>query len=168
MKLGAKRWWTRFITVLAVLLVSAASLSLGFRLLIDAVPGYRGDLERLVTASVGHPARIGTMALTWRAFSPTLELHDLALLDAAGQSLLEARKLSLGISLGRLISGPRAPDRIEAEGLQLIAHADASEKARSDAAQVRERRGREFAYAGNRAGGKICRRFVGFCDRACF
>lgn len=125
MKLAAKRWWTRLITVSAVLLISVATISLGFRLLIDAVPGYRGDVERFVTASVGHPARIGTMALTWRGLSPTLELHDLALLDGDGAALLEAPKLRLGLSLGRLIAGPRVPDRIEAEGLQLVVHADA-------------------------------------------
>ncbi|MDP3294239.1 MAG: AsmA-like C-terminal region-containing protein [Nevskia sp.] len=125
MKLAAKRWWTRLITVLAVLLISVATISLGFRLLIDAVPGYRGDVERFVTASVGHPTRIGTMALTWRGLSPTLELHDLALLDDSGAALLKAPKLRLGLSLGRLIAGPRVPDRIEAEGLQLVAHADA-------------------------------------------
>ncbi|WP_293391009.1 YhdP family protein [Nevskia sp.] len=125
MKLVAKRWWTRLITVLAVLLITVATISLGFRLLIDAVPGYRGDVERFVTASVGHPTRIGTMALTWRGLSPTLELRDLALLDDSGAALLKAPKLRLGLSLGRLIAGPRVPDRIEAEGLQLVAHADA-------------------------------------------
>lgn len=145
MKLRAKRWWTRFVTVLAVLLVSAASLSLGFRLLVDAAPGYRDDLERFVAASVGHPARIGAMALTWQALRPTLELHELVLLDAGGGRLLEARRLRLGISLGRLLTGPRLPDRIEVEGLQLVAHADADGHLRLEGIDLTGRGDRSLA-----------------------
>ncbi len=136
MKLAAKRWWTRLVSLLALLLVAIATISLGFRVLVDAVPGYRGNLEDFVAASVGHPARIGTMALTWRGLSPTLELHELALLDGQGKALLEARKLRLGISLGRLIAGPRVPDRVEAEGLQLVARAEADGRLRLEGVEL--------------------------------
>jgi len=120
-----KRWWTRLITLLAVLTVAAAAISAGFTVLIDAVPGYRIDLQNAVAQAVGHPARIGSMALTWSGPRPTLDLRNVALLDARGAPLLELRRIRLGLSPTRLITGPRTPDRVEIDGLQLAAAIDA-------------------------------------------
>ncbi|WP_293000763.1 YhdP family protein [Nevskia sp.] len=125
MKRNRKRWWTRLVTVLAVFTVFAATLSVGFRLLVDSVPSYRIELERQVAKAVGHPTRVGSMALTWRGIRPTLELRGIALLDAAGVPLLEAERLRLGFSIWRLAFGPRVPSAIDALGVQLFASADA-------------------------------------------
>ena len=132
MKRTRKRWWTRLITLLAVLTVAAASISAGFTVLIDSVPAYRHDLEAAVARAVGHPARIGAMALTWSGPRPTLDLREVALLDAAGQPLLDLRRIRLGLSPTRLITGPRTPDRIEIDGLQLAAEIDADGQLRLD------------------------------------
>ena len=124
MKRSRKRWWTRLITLLAVLTVAAASISAGFTLLIDSVPSYRHDLENAVAKAVGHPARIGSMALTWSGLRPTLDLRDVALLDAQNAPLLDVRRIRLGLSPTRLITGPRTPDRVEIDGVQLSARID--------------------------------------------
>ncbi len=125
MKRSRKRWWTRLVTLLAVLTVSAAAISAGFTVLIDAVPAYRRDLEAAVASALGHPARIGSMALTWSGPRPTLDLRDVALLAADGTPLLDLRRLRLGLSPTRMITGPRTPDRVEVDGLTLAAAIDA-------------------------------------------
>lgn len=126
MKQNRRRWWTTLVTALAALIVLVATLSVLFRVAVNAVPGYRAKLEQFVAISVGHPARIGAMALTWRGLRPTLDLRDIALLDASGQPLLAARRLRLGIDLGRLIAGGRTPDRVDISGLQLDAEVSAA------------------------------------------
>ncbi|MCX7069400.1 MAG: YhdP family protein [Gammaproteobacteria bacterium] len=132
MKRTRKRWWTRLITLLAVLTVAAASISAVFTVLVDAVPGYRFDLQDAIGRAVGHPVRIGAMALTWRGPRPTLDLRDIALLDDHGGALLDLRRLRLGLSPTRLITGPRTPDRIEIDGLQLAARVDADGRLQID------------------------------------
>lgn len=140
MKRRAKRWWTWLVTLLAVLTVAAASLSAGFTVLVDSLPGYRRDAEVALAGAVGHPARIGALALTWSGLRPTLELRDVALLDAAGAApLASLRRLRLGLSPTRLLAGPRTPDRIEADGLQLTARIDAEGRVRLDGLQLRDR-----------------------------
>uniref|UniRef100_UPI0025E478CF YhdP family phospholipid transporter n=1 Tax=Nevskia sp. TaxID=1929292 RepID=UPI0025E478CF len=132
MKRTAKRWWTRLITVLAVLTVAAAAISAGFALLIDSVPGYRHDLESAVAKAVGHPARVGSMALTWSGLRPTLDLREVALLDDRGAPLLAARRIRLGLSPTRLVTGPRTPDRVEIDGVQLGVQIDLDGRIRLD------------------------------------
>lgn len=132
MKRTRKRWWTRLITLLAVLTVAAASISAVFTVLVDAVPGYRLDLQEAIGRTVGHPVRIGAMALTWRGPRPTLDLRDIALLDDQGRALLDLRRLRLGLSPTRLIAGPRTPDRIEIDGLQLTARVAADGRLQID------------------------------------
>lgn len=107
-------------TIVSVLTVAAASLSLGFRMLLDAMPGYRTQLEAYVAQSIGQPVRIGSMALAWRYFQPVLDLHEVVLLapgDDATQ--LEIQRLSLGYSLVRLAGGHWGPSRVEAGGIVL-------------------------------------------------
>ncbi|MBA4284739.1 MAG: TIGR02099 family protein [Xanthomonadaceae bacterium] len=145
MKRNRKRWWTRLITLLAVLTVAAAAISAGFTVLIDAVPGYRIDLQNAVARAVGHPARIGSMALTWSGPRPTLDLRNVALLDARGAPLLELRRIRLGLSPTRLITGPRTPDRVEIDGLQLAAAIDADGQLHLDGIDLSGRGDRSLA-----------------------
>lgn len=126
MRRSGRRWWTRLVTVLAVLIVAIAALGAVFRIAVNAVPGYRSELEAFVSRSVGHPAQIGSMALTMRWLQPTLELRDVALLDqASGAVLLEARQFRLGFGVVSLLRGGIVPNRIEASGIQLDADIDA-------------------------------------------
>jgi len=127
MRKQRRRWWTRLVTVLAVLTVTAATLSALFRLALDAVPGYRHDVETFVARSVGHPTRIGAIGLTWHHLRPTLELHDIAMYDAdSGATLLETGGLRLGFGLLKLLHGRYEPGWIELNGLDLDADVDAN------------------------------------------
>jgi uncharacterized protein (TIGR02099 family) len=138
-KRTAKRWWTRLITALAVLTIAAAAISAGFAVLVDSVPGWRHDVEAQLAQAVGHPARIGTLALTWSGLRPTLDLREVALLDApAGAPLATLRRLRLGLSPMRLLTGPRTPDRVEADGLSLTVRVAADGRIRVDGIAPRD------------------------------
>ncbi len=119
-----RRWWTWGLSTVAALVVLAATLSLVFRLAIDAVPGYRDKLQNLVAQAAGHPTRIGSMALTWEGLQPSLDLRDVALLDEQGKPLLQASRLRIGFSLRRLLGADWVPGTIEVYGLQLEADVD--------------------------------------------
>ena len=119
-----RRWWTWGLSTVAALVVLAATLSLVFRLVVDAVPDYRDKLQNLVAQAAGHPTRIGSMALTWQRLQPSLDLRDVALLDAQGKPLLQVSRLRLGFSLGRLLTANWIPGTIEVYGLQLEADVD--------------------------------------------
>ncbi|HWY25861.1 MAG TPA: hypothetical protein VNX47_13135, partial [Nevskia sp.] len=120
-----RRWWTWGLSIAAGLVVLAATLSLSFRLVMDAAPGYRDKLQNLVAQAVGHPTRIGAMALTWQGLQPSLDLRDVAVLDEQGKPLLQAARLRLGFSLRRLAGRNWVPGNIEVQGLQLEADVDA-------------------------------------------
>ncbi len=124
MERSRRRWWTFGLSTVAALVVLAATLSLTFRLVVDAVPGYRERLQGLVTQAAGHPSRIGSMALTWQDLQPSLDLRDVALLDAQGQPLLRVSRLRLGFKLRRLLRADWVPGTIELYGLQLEADVD--------------------------------------------
>ena len=119
-----RRWWTWGLSTAAALVVLAATLSLTFRLVMDAVPDYRDKLQNLVAQAAGHPTRIGAMALTWESLQPSLDLRDVALLDEQGKPLLQASRLRLGFSLRRLLGADWVPGTIEVYGLQLEADVD--------------------------------------------
>jgi uncharacterized protein (TIGR02099 family) len=119
-----RRWWTWSLSVAATLVVLAATLSLGFRFVVDAVPGYRDRLQAKVSEAVGHPVQIGAITLTWHGLRPSLDLRDLALLDTAGHPALRMERLRLGFSLLRLATADLIPDTVEVHGLKLEADVD--------------------------------------------
>ena len=119
-----RRWWTFALTVATVLMVFAATLSVTFRLAVNAVPGYRSQVQAYVAKAVGHPARIGAMNLTWRHLRPSLDFQDVALLDAAGAPLAHLDRLRLGFTLRRLIARDWLPSTAEIYGLRLEADID--------------------------------------------
>jgi uncharacterized protein (TIGR02099 family) len=125
MQRNRRRWWTWGLSIAASLVVLAATLSLLFRLAVDAVPGYRDKLQSLVTETAGHPTRIGAMALTWQRLRPSLDLRDVALLDPQGKPLLQVARLRLGFGLWRLFHADWTPGIVEVYGLQLEADVDA-------------------------------------------
>jgi uncharacterized protein (TIGR02099 family) len=120
-----RRLWTLALSTAAALVVLAATLSLSFRLIVDSVPGYRDKLQNVVSQAAGHPARIGSMALTWQGLRPSLDLRDVALLDDQGKPLLQLSRLLLGFSLERLLKTDWMPSTVDIYGLKLEADVDA-------------------------------------------
>jgi uncharacterized protein (TIGR02099 family) len=109
----------------AVLVIMAAAASGLFQFAVQAVPGYRDDVERYVRDVSGRPVRIGALGLTWHYYYPSLELIGVALLAEDGKTVvLQAERLRLGFGLMRLIRGDYVPTRLELHGLALDARID--------------------------------------------
>jgi uncharacterized protein (TIGR02099 family) len=120
-----RRWWTWLTTIAAVLVLLAAVVSLAFRFAVDAVPGYRGKVETAVGEAIGRPVSIGSMALVWSRLRPTLEFHDLAVLDRHTRTpLLSVSQLRMGTGFARLLSGERLPSWIDVDGVSADADVD--------------------------------------------
>lgn len=112
-----RRWWTRLITVIAALIVVAATLSGLFRLAMQVVPGYRQSVQARITRLIGMPLRIGAIRLTWRGFEPGLALLDVDLNDARQGKLLHIRKARIDASWWPLLHGELRPSHITISGL---------------------------------------------------
>lgn len=120
-----RRFWNWAITGGAVLVILAAAASGLFQLAVQAVPGYRADVERYVRDLTGRPVRIQTLGLTWRYYYPSIELIGVALLAEDGATVvLQAERLRLGFGLTRLVRGDYMPNRLELQGLALDARID--------------------------------------------
>lgn len=120
-----RRFWTLAVTVGAVLVILAAAASGVFQLVVQAVPGYRADVERYVQEQTGQHVRIGQLSLTWRYYYPSLDLNGVELLGAdANTPLLQAERLRLGFALTRLLRGDTTPSRLELHGVGINANID--------------------------------------------
>lgn len=120
-----RRFWTWAVTGGAVLVIMAAAASGLFQIAVQAVPGYRADVERYVRDLTGRPVRIEALGLTWRYYYPSLELIGTALLAEDEKTVvLKAERLRLGFGLTRLIRGDYMPNRLELHGLAIDARID--------------------------------------------
>ncbi|MDX5410063.1 MAG: hypothetical protein LPJ94_07585, partial [Thauera sp.] len=74
--------------IAALVVLSALALSVA-RLALPLLESRAGQLEALVSATVGENARIGRLEVGWRGLGPELQVHALALHDhESGQELL--------------------------------------------------------------------------------
>ena len=120
-----RRVFTWVVTTVAVLVIMAAAASGLFQLAVQAVPGYRADVERYVRDLTGRPVRIGQLGLTWRYYYPSIELIGVALLSEDERNVvLQAERLRLGFGLMDLVRGEYLPNRLELHGLALDATID--------------------------------------------
>lgn len=115
-----RRWWTRGITWLSVLLVLAATLSGLFQLAVLAAPGYRSELAAQLSARAGRPVQLDEVELAWRWLLPQLQLRGVQLAaDDPRSPAPSAERLRLGFAAGDLLRGRLIPARIDLEGLRL-------------------------------------------------
>lgn len=120
-----RRLFTVAISAGAVLVIAAAAASGLFQLVVQAVPGYRGQVEQYVRQVTGRPVRIGALGLTWRYYYPSLELINVALLADDGKTaVLQAERLRLGFNLARLARKDYRPNRLELVGLAVDVRID--------------------------------------------
>lgn len=115
----SRRFWTWAISAGAVAVILAAAVSGLFQIAVQAMPGYRAEVERYVRDVTGRPIRIEALGLTWRYYYPSLELIGVALLAEGGEPVLRAERLRLGFGLTRLVRGDTMPNRLELQGLTL-------------------------------------------------
>lgn len=125
MERRSRRFWTWAITAGAVVVIAAAAVSGLFQIAVQAMPGYRAEIERYVREVTGRPIRIEALGLTWQYYYPSLELIGVALLHGeSGEPVLRAERLRLGFGLARLIRGDTMPNRLELHGLTLDVRID--------------------------------------------
>ncbi|MBI2382721.1 MAG: TIGR02099 family protein [Gammaproteobacteria bacterium] len=125
MERSRRRLWTRLITATAILMVAAAVLSGLFQIAVLAVPGYRQDLAGWVSRLAGRPVRIGTLALTWRGYYPSLDLGQVEIRSPDDRrTVLVLERVRLGLGFTRLVAGDFTPRRLELSGIALRARLD--------------------------------------------
>lgn len=116
-----RRWWTWTVSVIAVLVIFAATASALFQAAVLALPSYRDDLSAWVTKVAGRPVDIGGISLVWQGIYPRIDLADITLYsdDGEDEEILSAQRLSLGFNFLHIASGDFMPTRIELSGLEL-------------------------------------------------
>lgn len=116
-----RRWWTWTVSVVAVLVILAATVSGLFQAAVLALPSYRDDLSGWVTKVAGRPVDIGGISLVWHGIYPRIDLSDITLYSDDGneEEVLSAQRLSLGFNFLHLVTGDFMPTRIELSGLDL-------------------------------------------------
>ncbi|MES2491221.1 MAG: DUF3971 domain-containing protein, partial [Pseudomonadota bacterium] len=121
-----RRWWTWTVSVVAVLVILAATVSALFQAAVLALPSYREDLSTWVTKVAGRPVDIGGISLVWHGIYPRIDLSDITLYSDDGQDeeVLSAQRLSLGFNFLHIAGGDFMPTRIELSGLELGVNID--------------------------------------------
>lgn len=115
-----RRWWTRGITWLSLVVISGAVVSGLFQLAVALAPGYRDVVAARASAALGQPVQVDDLSLRWRWLRPLLELNGVRLLDApAGRPIVEIGRIRLGFELKELLRGEWVPGEVEVEQLSL-------------------------------------------------
>ncbi len=119
-----RRWWTWAVSLIATLVIAGAVLSGLFQMAVLALPSYREDLSTWVSDVAGRPVQIGGISLAWNGLSPRFDLSGITLYSDDGAAQLRVDRLSLGVSLLRLVQGHWLPTRLELDGLRISAEVD--------------------------------------------
>ena len=121
-----RKWWTRGIFWLGLLVGLAVLLSATFQAAMWMAPGYRLKLAREVSIAIGHPITVGKLALSWRWAQPMLEAQGITLYaDDAKTPLANAQKIRLGFATLQLLRGEFVPSEVNVAGLALAIDIDA-------------------------------------------
>lgn len=115
-----RRWWTRGISWLSLVAITAALLSGLFQLAVAMAPGYRDEVAQRASIALGQPVQVDALSLRWRWLWPLLELNGVRLLDARdNQSIIDVSRIRLGFALAALLRGEWIPGEVEVQGLSL-------------------------------------------------
>ena len=122
-----RRWWTRGITWLSLVVISGAVLSGLFQLAVALAPGYREEVAQRASAALGQPVQVDKLSLRWRWLTPLLELKGVRLLTAADgtvgseRPVVDVQRIRLGFGMGELLGGEWIPSEVEIDGVALAA-----------------------------------------------
>ena len=104
-----------------LLLVSIALLVLAAQYFLAHISDYHSQIESSLSRTLGTPVSIGEIKGKWRGFGPELELHDIQLLDEAGNSRLRLTKVRTYLHLlDSLLAGRLMPREITLHDLTLL------------------------------------------------
>lgn len=117
-----RRWWTRSITWVSLIVISGALLSALFQLAVALAPGYRDDVAQRASLALGQPVEVDALALRWRWLWPLLELKGVRLLATDDSApIVGVDRIRLGFDLGELLRGDWIPAEVEIQGVELAA-----------------------------------------------
>ncbi|MES2682327.1 MAG: YhdP family protein [Pseudomonadota bacterium] len=120
-----RRWWTRGITWLSLIAISAALVSGLFQLAVALAPGYKDEVAARASRVLGQPVQVDSLSLRWRWLWPLLELKGVRLLGAQGQRVdtpvVDVERIRLGFAMGALLRGEWGPTEVEVQGISLAA-----------------------------------------------
>jgi uncharacterized protein (TIGR02099 family) len=115
-----RRLWTLTLTLGATLLIAAVVVVAGFRVLVKAVPGYRGEIEQRASVALDRRLTIRELDLSWRRFRPSFDLLEVTLYGDDDQTpALRLRELNLGIDWLALLIGQLRLSELRLAGLAL-------------------------------------------------
>lgn len=120
MRARHRRLWTFALTSSAVILIVTVVVVGGFRLLVKAVPGYRGEVEQRVSAMLDRKLSIRELDLSWRRFRPSLDLLEVTLYGDDGKTpALKLREMNIAIDWLALLAGRLQLSELRLAGLAL-------------------------------------------------
>ena len=90
------RWSLGLLLVVLVLLVASWGTLHGW--IVPRIGDYRVQLEMQAGGALGVPVRIGALTARSDGLIPTIELHDVALLDAEGRTALRLQRVVVAVS----------------------------------------------------------------------
>ena len=90
------RWSLGLLLVALVLLVASWGTLHGW--IVPRIGDYRVQLEMQAGRALGIPVRIGALTARSEGLIPTIELHDVALLDTEGRSALHLQRVVVAVS----------------------------------------------------------------------
>ncbi|TJY56763.1 TIGR02099 family protein [Sinimarinibacterium sp. CAU 1509] len=125
-----RRWWTWAISLITTTVLTGAVLSGLFQLAVLAIPSYREELANWVSDATGRPVQIGGISLAWSGLSPRFDLTGITLYSDDGDEQLRVERLSIGISVMRLLTGNVVPTRLVLAGLRVSAEVDEQRRIR--------------------------------------
>ena len=129
-RLASVRWQLRTIKVLGLLLVAAwglliaAWLAVHF-LILPHIDRWRAPVEQYASRFFRQPVRIGTITVNTDGWLPTVELRDVALLDAQAKPVLQLPRVVGVLSAKSLLSLQPRFSQLLIDGADLDVHRDA-------------------------------------------
>lgn len=115
-------------TTIAAILIAAAAIVAGVRLLLPEIDTQRVAIETWLSATIGRPAVVGSIDASWSGWAPQVGVERLAILDpSGGEELVHFDRATINIApLASLLALTLKPKSLILTGVQLtlIRHAD--------------------------------------------
>ena len=130
-RLAPARWQFRAVKALGLLLIAAWGLLIAAWLALHVVilphiDRWRVPIEQYASQFLGQTVRVGTVIVHANGWLPTVELHDLSLLDAQGRPVLRLPRVVGAVSAKSLLALEPRFSQLLIDGADLDARRDAT------------------------------------------
>jgi uncharacterized protein (TIGR02099 family) len=129
-RVAAVRWQIRAIKALGLLLVAAWGLLIAawialHSVILPHIDRWRAPIQQYASQFLGQPVRIGEVIVNSRGWLPTLELRDVALLDAQARAVLQLPRVVGALSAKSIFALQPRFTQLLIDGADLEVHRDA-------------------------------------------